>query len=168
MAAADAFKPQGQELTVVKGVSPVGAELGKYVRAQGQPQPLQPAPRTVQQGGERFTAETAPVRMGAAPAPPAPAPAAAPPVPSSPQARGQFQPAAPVQITPPQMAAQQPAAPAPAPAPAAPAPMGGVETFSVYIDGTGPDGVPLTTDPIQVQFPVGSVLLGLRYERARG
>ncbi len=160
MASAEAFKPQGQELAVVKGVDPVGAELGKHVRAQGQPQPLQPAPRTVQQGGERFMAETAPVRMGAAQAPPAPAPVAAPPVPSSPQARGQFQPAPPVPPAPPQMAAPQPAAPPP--------PTGGVDTFSVYIDGTGPDGTALTTDAIPVQFPAGSKLSGMRYERASG
>ena len=170
MAAADSFKPQGQELTVVKGVNPVGAELGKHVRAQGQPQPLQPAPRTVQQGGERFMAETAPVQMGATQTPPAPAPVAAPPVPSSPQARGQFQPAPPVPISPQQMGARQPVAPVPvAPAaPPAPVALAGVETFSVYIDGTGPDGSPLTTDPIPVQFPAGSILSGMRYERAHG
>ncbi len=164
MAAADAFKPQGQELSVVKGVSPVGAELGRHVRTQGKPLPAGPAPRTLQQGGDRFLSATGEVRMGDAPPPPAPAPAAAPPVPSAPQARGQFQPAPQAESAQQQLGAPQP--PPPQSAPAAP---GGVETFEFYIDGTAPDGTPLTSGPFLGQFPAGSRLEGnYRYARVRG
>ncbi len=162
----DAFKPQGKQLTVVQGVQPPGAELGQHVRAQGQPQAMQPAPMSVKPGGDnRFIAASAPVQMGnAQPQAVAPVPQAAPPVPSSPQARRQFTPAPPEQSVGQQLGAQQRsvqqqqnAAPQ----------MEGMETFAVYIDGTAPDGTPLTTDPFLAQFPTGSTLSGMRYERVR-
>ncbi len=165
MAAADAFKPVGKEVVVVQGGNPVGDELGRHVRTQGQPLPAGPAPRTVQQGGERFLSATGAVQMGATAPPPAPAPAAAPPVPSAPQARGQFQPAPQAESVQQQLGAQQPPV-APQSVPATP---GGVETFEFYIDGTAPDGTPLTSGPFLGQFPTGSRLEGLyRYTRVRG
>ncbi len=172
MAAPDAFKPQGKEVVVVQGGDPVGAELGRHVRTQGQPLPAGPAPRTVQQGGERFHAATPPVQMGAPQAPPqVPAPAAAPPVPSAPQVRGQFQPAPQAESVQQQLGAQQPPV-APQPPPAAqqpPAAQGGVETFEFYIDGIAPDGTQLTSGPFLGQFPAGSRLeRDYRYTRVRG
>ena len=159
MAGNDAFKPQGEQLAVVQGVQPMGAELGRHVRQQGQPLAAQPAPRTVQQGGERFISTVAPVAMAVQQPPaPAPAPVAAPPVPSAPQARGSFQPAAPEQSVGQQLGATQPQPPAPA----SPQ-LSGDGTFNVYIDGVGPDGAPLTTEPIALQFPPGSTLSGMRF-----
>ncbi len=163
MAAADAFKPVGKEVVVVQGGNPVGAELGMHVRTQGQPLPAGPAPRTVKQGGERFMSATGEVKMGATAPAPAPAPAAAPPVPSAPQARGQFQPAPQAESI-----QQQPPAPQPAPQPA-PAALGAVDTFEFYIDGTAPDGTPLTSGPFLGSFPAGTRLDGAyRHVRVHG
>ena len=42
-------------------------------------------------------------------------------------------------------------------------PFSGTDKYAVYIDGIGPDGAPLTTDPIVTEFPAGSTLSGMRY-----
>ncbi len=158
MAANEAFIPQGEQLAVVQGVQPMGAELGKHVRQQGRPQATQPAPRAVRQGGQSFIPAGGEVQLGAQqPQVPAPTPVAAPPVPSAPQAGGSFQPAAPEQSVGQQLGARQPA-----PAPASPQ-ISGDGVFNVYIDGTGPDGAPLTTEAIPLQFPPGSTLNGMRF-----
>lgn len=163
---ADAFKPQGKEIRVASTGAPESPELGQHFQTQGQPHRVQRAPRTVQQGGDRFVAASQPVQMGAQQQPQGHQPQPAPPVPSAPQQQqGHFQPAPPAQSVQAQLSAQRANTQQQQQQPQ-PARLNGVDTFAVYIDGTAPDGSALTTDPIPVQFPAGSVLSGMRYERA--
>lgn len=172
MSAADAFKPAGgvgggKEIAVVNAPPAQGNEMGAHFRTQQQPAAVGQAPMKVGQGGDAFVPAGggAPVQMGGA------QPAVAPPIdiskaaqPAAPRSAA-FQPAVTQQMGAPAPTPQPfPQRPAPAPE-AAPAQMGGVDTYAVYIDGIGPDGAPLTTDPIVTHFPAGSTLSGMRYDR---
>lgn len=171
MSAADAFKPAGggKEISVVGGPPAPSAELGAHFRTQQQPAAMTQAPMKVGQGGDAFvpTNGTAPVRMGDANGAVVPQdisqaakPAQGPAVPRT----AAFQPAQQTQMGAPQTPQAFPQRPEPAPAPA-PAQMAGTEKYAVYIDGIAPDGSPLTTDPIVTEFPAGSTLSGMRYDR---
>lgn len=170
MSAADAFKPAGggKEISVIGGPPAPSAELGQHFRTQQQPAAMQQAPMKVGQGGDAFvpTNGTAPVRMGDANGAVVPQdisqaakPAQGPAVPRT----AAFQPAQQTQMGGAPLAPQPfPQRPEPAPAPEQ---LGGTDKYAVYIDGIGPDGAPLTTEPIVTHFPAGSTLSGMRYDK---
>jgi hypothetical protein len=143
----DAFKPQGQKLTINAGAQP--QELGQNFRISGRGQQTQAPPMVVGQGGDRFVAASSGVRLAGQP------PVQQPELPA-PRADA-FRPASPTQSVQQQLGATRVAVSGPQRKES--------DTLAVYIDGTAPDGTQFSTDAIIAEFPAGSVLSGIRYEK---
>jgi hypothetical protein len=148
----DAFKPQGKQISV-QGAEPA-RQLGQEFRISAQPHQVQAPPMSVHQGGDRFSPASGGVQLSGAQRQ----------VQQQPQRVGSFQPAQTQESVQQQLSARQISIGATHHHQQQQAPQRN-ETFAVYLDGVGPDGTPLSTDAIMAQFPAGSVLSGLRYER---
>ncbi len=155
MAAPDAFKPaSGTKEVSVQGQQMAGPQLGDHFRIQAQPHPVQPAPRTVAQGGAQFVPASQQVQMaGALPQAPPQNPGAAP--------GDKFQPASPPQqlLQQQQQQPQTPAAPALAAPQQPPQPPAPPTAIRVCQDAVGPDGAKYTAAYI-AEFPAGAQLSG--------
>jgi hypothetical protein len=164
----DAFKPAGgASRPLHAGPTLQGANLGEHFRMQASPQMAQPmGPRSIKDGGGRFQPAVESARLGQAIAT-APLGAEGRAVaPERQQQNTKFRPESQAQGI--RLAGNSGVGTPPAPAPApAPRPAQATSAILVTVEAIGPDNVTYAAPHI-VDFPLGSKVLGVKYEPYTG